>query len=119
MTPAANANYAQEQINALGESMQRGFEEIKSLLRSMDERVRTIENSQAGSYPVLSSQVAAAWRELEVLKVKGEERQKCITALENKVGTMQTVLTWLAVTFGGMIATLLWQVFTGQIVLVR
>jgi hypothetical protein len=109
----------QGQIDALEVTVQRGFDEIKTLLREMDTRVRTIETSQAGSYPLLSSQISAAWRELETLKSKGEERQKCITDLEHKVGTMQKTLTWLGITFGGMIATLLWQIFTGQIVLVR
>jgi hypothetical protein len=118
--PAANtAAFAQEQIVALGETMQRGFDKIENLLYGMDARVRAIETSQAGSYPLIESRVNAAWRELDSLKSEGVERQKCITDLEKKVSTMYTILKWLAGSLGGLAVALLWQILTGQIMLVR
>ena len=63
----------QEQINTLGTRMDKGFDEIKSIVSGFDKRVRDVELKEANCNPILTAKVDAAWRKLDehdgVLKV--------------------------------------------------
>ena len=55
----------QEQINTLGTRMDKGFDELKSIVSGFDGRVRDVELKEANHNPILTSKVDAAWRKLD------------------------------------------------------
>jgi putative hemolysin len=114
MTPPT-ANYSQGQIDQLTESMRAGFGEIKNMLVALDERVRAIEKNEAGCYPVMSSKIDAAWREIDVLKTKADDRLQRLADVEHNVRVMQKALIWLSSAVGALVLGLMWQLLTGQI----
>jgi len=66
MTPARVDNSVlQSQIDNIGSRMDKGFDELKSMLGGYDSRLRNLEQSEAGSRPVLESRIDAAWRRLD------------------------------------------------------
>lgn len=64
--PDAISNMAlQRQIDALGVRIDKGFDEIKAILSSNGERLRTLETTEAGCQPLITSRMDAAWREID------------------------------------------------------
>jgi hypothetical protein len=114
MTPTAS-NYTQGQIDQLADTVRQGFGEIKTMLQALDERVRAIEKNEAGCYPVMTSKIDAAWREIDSLKAKADDRLARLADLEHTVRVMQKIMIWLSTTVGAMTLALLWQLLTGQI----
>lgn len=101
----------QSQINLLSETMQRGFQELKELLQSIEQRVRTIETSEARCQPMVFSKIDAAWRKIDEHEVKlnGHERKLAeINDLLQSLRQTNKILTWLGVVLGG--TALIWLV---------
>jgi hypothetical protein len=55
----------QAQLEDLKESMEKGFDEIKAMLRFFDERVRGVENREASCQPVVISRLNSISDDLE------------------------------------------------------
>jgi len=55
----------QEQINTLGTRMDKGLDEIKTIVSGFDVRVRNVELKEANCNPILTAKVDAAWRKLD------------------------------------------------------
>jgi hypothetical protein len=113
MTPTPS--FSQAQIDQLAESMRAGFGEIKTMLQALDDRVRAIEKNEAGCYPVMSSKIDAAWREIDILKSKADDRLQRLNDVEHNQRVSQKVLLFVSTTVGAMVVGLLWQLLTGQI----
>jgi chromosome segregation ATPase len=104
----------QKLISDLSAQMREGIGEIKVTLKSIDERVRALENNEAGAHPLIDSRIDAAWRKLD-------EHDKRITTLTDTVIEMKQtdaqlqhtnkLLAWLGGLLGS--AVVLWLV--GQI----
>ena len=104
----------QKLISDLSAQMREGIGEIKVTLKSIDERVRALENNEAGAHPLIDSRIDAAWRKLD-------EHDKRITTLTDTVIEMKQTDAQLQHTnkllarLGGLLgsAVVLWLV--GQI----
>ena len=104
----------QKLISDLSAQMREGIGEIKVTLKSIDERVRALENNEAGAHPLIDGRIDAAWRKLD-------EHDKRITTLTDTVIEMKQtdaqlqhtnkLLAWLGGLLGS--AVVLWLV--GQI----
>jgi hypothetical protein len=87
MTPSQTAAL-QAQIDSLGDRMASGFDEIKSLLISIEERTRLLETSEAGYHPLANSRIDAV-----VLKIADHEtrlatKSQQINTLEKQISKM-------------------------------
>jgi hypothetical protein len=109
------SSYSQAQIDQLAESMRAGFGEIKTMLQALDERVRCIEKNEAGTFPIVNSKLDAAWREIDVLKTKADDRLTRLAELEHKVRVLEKALLWVGTGAGAAVMGLLWQILTGQV----
>lgn len=93
-----NMTVLQKQIDGLGERMERGFDEIKTIMRGFDDRVRGVETQQAGCGPMLNSRMDAAWRQIDQhemdLKTLKDVLQNQATAIQELTQTNK-ILRWI------------------------
>jgi len=82
----------QPQIDAIAQ----GVVEIKTMMRDFDERVRTLEQREAGCQPIINSRLDAAWRKLDNQETEIARLRELIQAQSTTIGQIQTVLKWLA-----------------------
>ena len=53
------AAVTQQQLDAFAERVDKSLEEIKALVRSYEERVRVVENKQAGTMPLTNREISS------------------------------------------------------------
>jgi chromosome segregation ATPase len=81
------------------EQVARDVVEIKQMLHGIEERVRKLEQSEAGSKPLLESRLDAAWRKIE-------EHERRVKALEDMVLRLEhsnRLLSWLGGILGSTV----------------
>ncbi|GIV86616.1 MAG: hypothetical protein KatS3mg054_0645 [Chloroflexus sp.] len=77
--------------------------EIKQMLKAVEERVRALENQEAGSHPIMESRIDAAWRKLEDHDRRIDNLAQIVARLDHSNKLMawlggilgSTVLIWL------------------------
>jgi|YNPMSStandDraft_1061717.scaffolds.fasta_scaffold04054_7 predicted RNase H-like nuclease (RuvC/YqgF family) len=82
----------------------RDVTEIKQMLRAVEERVRALENHEAGSHPLMESRIDAAWRKIEEHDRRMKSMEDMVVRLDHSNRLMawlggilgSTVLVWLA-----------------------
>ncbi len=80
------------------------IQEIKQMLRVIEERVRQLENTEAGIHPLMESRIDAAWRKLEEHTHVIDGMRQSIVRLEQA----NRLLSWLGGILGS--AVLIWLV---------
>lgn len=92
------ANVNQQQLDGLGARFDKGFDEIKDLMRSFDERIRTIELREAGCSPLLVARITAAENQILAHKDEIAELRKMVQdqvgAAEKISSAMKTISAW-------------------------
>lgn len=102
------SNYGlQKQISDLSAQLRQDIGEIKMTLKSIEDRVRALENTEAGTHPLIESRIDAAWRKLE----DHEKRMSLLSEAVQQLQHANKLMTWLGGLLGS--AVLLWLV--GQI----
>lgn len=81
------------------EQVARDVVEIKQLLRGIEERVRILENHEAGSRPLMESRIDAAWRKIE----EHENRMKALEDMVAKLDHSNRLLSWLGGILGSTV----------------
>jgi uncharacterized protein YukE len=103
------ANVTQQQLDQLGSRFEKGLDEIKALIRSFEERVRHVEQQEAGCHPLVTIKLDAIEREIAEHKVKIEKMedlvQKQIQIADNMSKDIATITGWGK--WGARIATAL------------
>lgn len=101
----------QGQIIDLSQRMDKGFCKLETMLQAMDERMRAIEQNQAGSHPVFMARLDAAWRQIEEHKGKIGSLDTDIQQIKLVVETLKSTKS-LAGWIGGVLsgAALTWIV---------
>jgi hypothetical protein len=97
--------------------MDKGFDEIKVLVRSFDERVRGVEMQEAGCQPLLSGRIDAAWRRLgehDSTFDKHDGRLKDLEAQLGRLMTMYAIFVFIGSALGLSVIALIWALITGQ-----
>ena len=82
----------QQQLDGLGSRFDKGFDEIKNLMRSFDERIRSVELREASCSPLLVARITAAEGKLaaqekqiydlrEMIKLQSDAAEKISNAV--------------------------------------
>lgn len=101
--PVTNQSALQAQITALGETVSQGFNKLESMLNNIEERVRAIENAEAGSHPLINSRLDAVWKKVDQHEADLKVMKEDLSALKstNRILTglggllASTVIVWL------------------------
>lgn len=114
-TGAITERVSQAQIDALGERMDKGFDKIAELLRGYEERLRGLENREAGCQPLLTSQLAAAWRKLDSHDAELEKLRAAVSQSAKTAGQLEAVSKWLLGVVTAIIVAVVIAFLTGRI----
>ena len=92
------ANVNQQQLDGLGARFDKGFDEIKDLMRSFDERIRAIELREAGCSPLLVARMTAVENQIlahkdEIAELR-EMVQAQVGAAEKISSAMKAISGW-------------------------
>lgn len=68
----------QQQLDGLGARFDKGFDEIKNLMRSFDERIRSIELREAGCSPLLVARITAVEKQIATQNTEIDELRAMI-----------------------------------------
>lgn len=82
----------------------RDVAEIKAMMRAVEERVRALENHEAGSHPLMESRIDAAWRKIE----EHDRRVKAIEEVVSRLDHSNRLMAWLGGILGSTV--LIWLV---------
>ncbi len=90
-------------LTARLDQVARDVSEIKQMLRAVEERVRALENHEAGAHPLMESRIDAAWRKLEEHDKRIDSLYQVVSRLDHSNRLMawlggilgSTVLIWL------------------------
>lgn len=88
----------QDQINSLGNRMEKGFDELKQIVSGFDKRVRDVELKEANCNPILTARVDAAWRKLDEHDAVLKEMDKAMEELKKTISELVStnkILKWL------------------------
>lgn len=78
--------------------------DIKQMLKDIEERVRSLENHEAGSHPLMESRIDAAWRKLE----DHDRRIDNLTQIVARLDHSNKLMAWLGGILGSTV--LIWLV---------
>ncbi|MEZ0396832.1 MAG: hypothetical protein ABWK53_10445 [Anaerolineales bacterium] len=92
------------ELNAHLEQVARDVTEIKQMLRAIEERVRALENHEAGAHPLMESRIDAAWRKLE----EHDKRLDTLTQVVSRLDHSNRLMAWLGGLLGSTV--LIWLV---------
>ncbi len=106
---------SQAQIDALGERMDRGFGEIKELVRGYEERLRGMETREAGCAPLMNSRLDAAWRKLDSHEAELDKLRVNLNRMAKTAGQLEAVAKWLLGIATALIISILVAFLTGKI----
>jgi uncharacterized protein YoxC len=101
----------QRQIVEISTRLQRMSEdigEIKNILAQIDQRVRALEQSDAGRHPVIIARVDAAWRKIDEHDARIQSVETAINTISLAIESLKQpvrIATWVAVVVGGAIIT--------------
>jgi len=76
-----------------------GIDDIKTMLRQMEERVRKLENNEAGAHPLMDSKIDAAWRKLD----EHGKRLDMLTDMVIKLDQSNRLMIWLGGILGSTV----------------
>jgi hypothetical protein len=92
------AGVTQAQVDGLGARFDKGFDEIKSLMRSFDERIRSIELREASCSPLLIARIAAIEKQVTNQQEEIEKMrlmvEKQLDAANKITSAIQTINSW-------------------------
>ncbi len=100
----------QSQMTDLGARMDRGFEELKTIMSGVETRVRALETREAGCQPLTQARLDAAWREIDAQEAQIKALTEIIAKLSKSIEELATRVTKLEEGFklvkwaGGLIA---------------
>lgn len=81
----------QGQINNLGDRMEKGFAELKTIMTGVEQRLRNVETSEAGSHPIINDRIDNAWIEIK----KHADDIKRLDDMVDGLAQTNNILKWL------------------------
>jgi predicted RNase H-like nuclease (RuvC/YqgF family) len=76
-----------------------GIDDIKNMLKNMEERIRKLENDEAGAHPLMESRIDAAWRKIE----EHDRRMKTLEDMAARLDHNNRLLSWLGGILGSTV----------------
>lgn len=104
----------QKQISDFGARLNQvadGVAEIKRMLQDIEKRVRNLEQSDAGSHPLMQSRIDSAWRKID----EHENDIKTLKAAIARLETSNRLLAWLGGILGSTVIIWLVTQILGQV----
>ena len=81
-----------------------GIDDIKNMLKQVEERVRKLENNEAGAHPLMESRIDAAWRKID----EHDKRLDTLAQMVSKLDQSNRLMAWLGGILGSTV--LIWLV---------
>jgi hypothetical protein len=109
-------------ISGLESTMREGFQRMESFFNGMDGRLRNVETTVASLKDTHDIRLQGMSDRTHELECEIDAQNKVIDALKAQIDDMKPwirAVRWLATTFGGLVAVLLWAILTGKITLVQ
>jgi hypothetical protein len=94
-----------------------GFAKLEAAIKVLDDRQRAAENREAGSTPIMSSRLDAAWRKIDDQAVHLTELQRDLAQLTASVAALQNILRWMLGIITSLIVAVLIALATGHLAL--
>lgn len=98
-----NAEQTQKQFDGIGLRFDKGFDEIKNLMRSFDDRIRAIELREASCQPMLDARIGNTERTLiahksDLLEMRQmiQKQTDMVEALNSVINTISGWGRWIA-----------------------
>lgn len=88
------------EFSARLDQVARDVAEIKQMLHAVEERVRALENHEAGSHPLMESRIDAAWRKIE----EHDRRIKVMEDIVTRLDHSNRLMAWLGGILGSTVA---------------
>lgn len=108
----------QAQLSQLGQRLDKGFDEIKRMLSSFEERLRDLEKSEARDHTLIGTRLDAAWKMID----QHENDIKALTQLIQEqtqlIASIEMIGKWFIGIVTALIVALLVGVISGKIRLV-
>ena len=111
----SGAESLQKQIDNLSTQVTQGFTRLEALLMNFDERVRSVENTQAGCQPVLTSRLDAAWRKID----EHEDAIDKIREIMRDLAQTNRILKWILGIFTAVLLAAIVEVVRGNLTLIK
>ena len=94
-----------------------GFLRLDASIRAIDERLRQAENREAGSHPIITSRLDAAWRKIDEHERELAELKTDIQELTHSAKQLTKILSWILGVITFLICSVLGALATGHLVL--
>lgn len=114
-TGSTSEETSQAQMDALGERMDRQFNEVKDMLLRYEERLRGLENREAGCAPIVMTRIDAAWRKLDMHDGDIDKLNDALDKLARTANYLETISKWLLGIITAVIISLIIAFLTGRI----
>lgn len=101
---------SQSQISALEQRIEKGFDELKEMLKGFDERVRAVEQREAGCQPIITARLDAAFRKID-------DHDLRLITVEKHADRMMAAyqfMLFMGSALGLSVIALIWALITGQ-----
>lgn len=110
MAPTANSAL-QARVDALGETVREGFDELKELLRGIDARVRTVETQSASVQPLVNQRLA----QLEATALEHGGAIKALEKITAQLASTNGILKWILGIITAVLTAFLIALVTGKL----
>ena len=114
---SVNVEALQIQIDNLAEQMRQDFDEIKDMLRSNEERIRKVEQVEAGCQPILHVRIDQVSKTLDDHNARLTSHSQQIRSQNDQMAplkTMYKVMVFISSALGISIMALIWSLILGQ-----
>jgi hypothetical protein len=108
----------QSQIDGIGVRMDKGFDELKSMLGGYDGRLRELEKSDASSHPLMESRLDAAWRRIDEHTTAIGISQKTADMALMVANKLESISKWMLGILTAVIVAFVVAVITGRVELI-
>lgn len=124
-------NVFQSQIDALGDQLKNGFDEVKQLITRLDDRMRRLETQETGCSAsvnermlMLMNSVADIKQDIQKVFNKEDANSKELEELRNKYNALKAdyeylkaILKWLLGIAGAVLVAIIIAIATGKAVI--
>ncbi|NPV85993.1 MAG: hypothetical protein HPY45_08305 [Anaerolineae bacterium] len=107
---ATSVGALQAQIDHLAERLTAEFSEMKVIMHGIEDRVRKMEQTEAGCFPVVNAKLEQVFRKLEDHDTRIGILEKAVA----EISMTNKILRWILSILTGVMVALLVAVVTGK-----
>ncbi len=115
MTPNTTNTAIQAQIENIGIRFDKSFDELKMMLSGFDNRLRILEQGEAGRHPLLKASISTALKKLEEHDSNIKDAQKSADKALMVATRLEAVAQWLLGIISVVVAAVIVAIITGRV----